>query len=166
MMTIFFLKTMLKNLFIVVMTFSGCFVLMNSPLLALQSGGVEVGDLEPDLELEANCEGGLKAWTPSLTTLDLEDSLQTTTIRIKVTNHLPLAQGIRFSADQAFIGPATIIINIENIVNPGESKIIYVPIQGFISKLTFSGQPRVITFISHTDQIMEGGKITITGPGQ
>ena len=132
---------------------------------ALQSGGVVPGDLatgeeQPlpellvDVTLTAQCIGGLKGWSPSLTTVNLRNHMGKPVL-IKIYNSLPIAQGIRFSENLTFAVPTTLKLPTKYIVNPGETKIIGLP----ISDLTFITADNKITFDSHTDSKMLGGQI-------
>ncbi len=145
---------------------------MSTNAFALQSGGVEIGELETgsvvgqpfkrlevDVELTALCVGGQKAWYPPMSVLDLRP--QGTGARpgrpvlIRVTNQLHLPQGLSFSADSPFAGPTSLSVGL--IVKPGESKYIGIP----ISDLTYITVNQVVDYISHTDSRMLGGQLLI-----
>lgn len=155
-----------------VLTFFIFFSFMNSSSFALQSGGVEIGDLETGsvvgkpftvfpvhATFTAMCVGGNKAWYSSKSSLNLAGFGSGLPTLIKVTNLLPLVQGFRLSADPAFVGPVSGIILLK--VRPGESKYIGIPITALATDLSFVVAPRVLTYDSHTDSKMLGGQLVI-----
>ena len=163
---------MSKKSFFPVLICSVFFAFMNSPSLALQSGSVEIGDLETgsflgqpftvfpiQATITAMCVGGNKAWYSSRNSLDLAGFGTGTPVLIRVTNLLPLAQGLRLSANPAFVGPASAQIRLR--VNPGASKYIALPIAALTINLEFVVAPRVISYDSHTDDKMLGGQLVI-----
>ena len=120
----------------------------SSAAWALQSGGVEVGDLETgsvvgqpfkklnvDLEFNIVEIGGKKAIYPPTAILDLVNSgtggRAGSPVLIKVTNNLSGEHGFNLSADSAFAGPTSMHIKIT--LKPGETKYIGVP----LSDLTY-----------------------------
>ena len=146
--------------------------LLNVEASALQSGGVEIGDLDTgsvvgqpfkelsvDVELIALCVGGQKAWYPPTSILDLQ--VQGTggrpghPVLIKLTNMLPLRVGFRLSADSAFAGPT--LLNVGLTLNPGETKYIGIP----ISDLTYVTATGLIPYGSHIDHRMVGGQLLV-----
>ena len=111
--------------------------------LALQSGGIEIGDLETgsvvgqpfsqlpvDLEFNAVMVGGKKAWYPPTQVLDLRNQgtggRAMSPVLIKVTNNLDGEHGFDLSADSAFAAPTSMHIKIT--LKPGETKYIGIPI--------------------------------------
>ena len=120
----------------------------SSAAWALQSGGVEIGDLETgsvvgqpfkklnvDLEFNIVEIGGKKAIYPPTAILDLVNSgtggRAGSPVLIKVTNNLSGEHGFNLSADSAFAGPTSMHIKIT--LKPGETKYIGVP----LSDLTY-----------------------------
>ena len=127
---------------------SAVLIAAGSSALALQSGGVEVGDLETgsvvgqpfkklnvDLEFNIVEIGGKKAIYPPTAILDLVNSgtggRAGSPVLIKVTNNLSGEHGFNLSADSAFAGPTSMHIKIT--LKPGETKYIGVP----LSDLTY-----------------------------
>ncbi len=124
----------------------------SSVVFALQSGGVEVGDLasgsvvgqpfkslDVDLEFTALKLGGKKAWYPGTSILDLRNQgtrgRRGQPILIKVTNALDGDHGFSLSADSAFAGPTS--MNIKMTLKAGETKYIGIP----MSDLTYVTAP-------------------------
>jgi len=140
----------------------------NPNTFALQSGGVEIGDLgtgsvvgqpfielDVDVNLTAICVGGHKIWHPPISSLDLSSKPINSPVLIKVTNHLPIAQGLNLFEDAAVVGPNTVKVRIT--VNPGDSMYIGIP----RSDLAFVTGGRVFKYDSHTDSKMLGGQLVI-----
>jgi hypothetical protein len=115
----------------------------SSVALALQSGGVEVGDLETgsvvgqpfktldvDLEFNAIEIGGKKVWYPPTSILNLVNvgtgARPLSPVLIKVTNNLKAEHGFNLSADSAYAAPTS--MNIKIVLKPGETKYIGIPI--------------------------------------
>jgi hypothetical protein len=115
----------------------------SSVALALQSGGVEVGDLETgsvvgqpfktldvDLEFNAIEIGGKKVWYPPTSILNLVNvgtgARPLSPVLIKVTNNLKSEHGFNLSADSAYAAPTS--MNIKIVLKPGETKYIGIPI--------------------------------------
>jgi hypothetical protein len=115
----------------------------SSTTWALQSGGVEIGDLETgsvvgqpfktldvDLEFNALEVGGKKVWYPPVQILDLVSGgtggRPLSPVLIKVTNNLDKEHGFDLSADSAFAAPTSMHIKIT--LAPGETKYIGIPI--------------------------------------
>ena len=115
---------------------------------ALQSGGVEIGDLETgsvvgqpfkalnvDLDFNILEVGGKKVIYPPTSVLNLVNSgtggRDGRPVLIKVTNNLKTEHGFDLSADSAFAGPTSMHIKI--VLKPGETKYIGVP----LSDLTY-----------------------------
>jgi hypothetical protein len=116
--------------------------------LALQSGGVEIGDLasgsvvgqpftslDVDLTFTAMMVGGKKVWYPPTQILDV--TAQGTggragrPVLLKVTNDLDGEHGFDLNADSAFAGPTSMHVKIT--LKPGETKYIGIP----LSDLTY-----------------------------
>jgi len=115
----------------------------SSVALALQSGGVEIGDLETgsvvgqpfktldvDLEFNAIKIGGKKVWYPPTSILNLvkggTGGRPLSPVLIKVTNNLDTDHGFNLSADSAYAAPTS--MNIKIVLKPGETKYIGIPI--------------------------------------
>ena len=164
---------MTKKIFLIAICFSVVvFGMTPSPSSALQSGGVEIGDLETgsvaglgfetlevDLTITALCVGGQKAWYPPTSVLDLRDEgtggRASRPILIKLVNTLPLPQGFTFSADSAFAGPTSLTVRL--VVNPGETRYVGIPISDF----TYVTAGNLVTYGSHLDPSMLGGQFLI-----
>ena len=120
----------------------------SSVALALQSGGVEYGDLETgsvvgqpfkaldvDLTFTIMMVGGKKVIYPPTSILDLTN--QGTGARagrpvlLKVTNTLDTDHGFDLSADSAMAGPTSMHVKI--VLKPGETRYIGIP----LSDLTY-----------------------------
>ena len=114
----------------------------SSVALALQSGGVEIGDLETgsvvgqpfteldvDLEFNALMLGNKKAWYPGTAILDLRNSgtggRAGRPVLLKVTNNLDGDHGFDLSADSAFAAPTS--MHIKLVLKAGETKYIGIP---------------------------------------
>ena len=115
----------------------------SSTAWALQSGGVEIGDLETgsvvgqpfnklnvDLEFNAIEIGGKKVWYPPVQILNLVSGgtggRALSPVLMKVTNNLDKEHGFELSADSAFAAPTSMHIKIT--LAPGETKYIGIPI--------------------------------------
>jgi len=140
-------KVLLSVLFSFILIATG-----SSVALALQSGGVEFGDLETgsvvgqpfsslkvDLEFTALTVGGKKAWYPPNGVLDLRNAgtgaRAMSPVLIKVTNSLDTDHGFDMSADSKFAAPTSMHIKI--VLKPGETKYIGIP----MSDLTYVTAP-------------------------
>lgn len=128
---------------------SAVFVVAGSSVsFALQSGGVEIGDLETgsvvgqsfkeldvDLTLTAMEIGGQKVWYPPTSILNLVSGATGgragRPILLKVTNTMDKEHGFDLSADSAFAAPTSMHIKI--VLAPGETKYIGIP----MSDLTY-----------------------------
>ena len=115
----------------------------SSVAFALQSGGVEIGDLETgsvvgqpfkklnvDLEFNIMELGGKKVIYPPVQILNLVSGgtggRALAPVLIKVSNNLDADHGFNLSADSAFAAPTSLNINI--VLKPGETKYIGIPI--------------------------------------
>lgn len=144
----------------------------SSVAFALQSGGVEVGDLKTgsvvgqpfsaldvDLEFTALMIGGKKAWYPGTAVLDLRNSgtggRAGRPVLIKVTNALDSEHGFDLSADSAFAGPTSMHVKIT--LKPGETKYIGIP----TSDLTYVTAPGSLTYKCQLHPAHLGGKLLI-----
>ena len=117
-------------------------------VFALQSGGVEIGDLETgsvvgqpfkeldvDLVFTAMSISGKNGWYPPTAVLNLvadgTGGRAGRPILMKVTNTLSSEYMFHLSADSAFAGPTS--LNIKMNLKPGETKYVGIP----ISDLTY-----------------------------
>ena len=129
--------------------------------LALQSGGVEIGDLatgsvvgqpfkelDVDLAFTAANVAGSDGWYPSVAVLNLVN--QGTGARagrpvlIKVTNGLKSDYTFHLSADSAFAGPTSMTAKVT--LKPGETKYIGIP----TSDLTYVTASNMLTYSNPT----------------
>ncbi|MDR4487426.1 MAG: hypothetical protein R3B83_07875 [Nitrospirales bacterium] len=146
--------------------------LAGSPAFALQSGGVEVGDLETgsvigqsfkaldvDLSLTAMNVGGKNAWYPPTSVLSL--SREGTGARggrpvvIQVTNKLASDYTFHLAADSSQSGPWS--LNTTVVLKPGETKYIGIP----ISDLTYVTTNNVLRYLNPSDPQGLGGQLLI-----
>lgn len=144
----------------------------SSVALALQSGGVEVGDLETgsvvgqpfkeldvDLAFTAMEIGGKKAWYPPTAILNLTASgtggRAGRPVLIKVTNTLNADHGFDLNADTAFAGPTSLHVKI--VLKPGETKYIGIP----ISDLTYVTASNVLNYKCHLHAAHLGGQLLV-----
>ncbi len=144
----------------------------SSVAFALQSGGVEIGDLETgsvvgqpfnaldvDLELTALMLGGKKVWYPGTSVLDLRNSgtggRAGRPVLIKVTNELDGEHGFSLSADSAFAAPTSMQIKIT--LKPGETKYIGIP----TSDLTYVTAPGSLKYKCQLHGAHLGGHLLI-----
>ena len=139
---------------------------------ALQSGGVEVGDLETgsvvgqpfksmnvDLEFNIMEIGGKKAIYPPVSILNLKNSgtggRAGSPVLIKVTNNLKAEHGFDLSADSAFAGPTSMHIKV--VLKPGETKYIGVP----MSDLTYVTAAETLKYKCQLHDAHVGGTLLI-----
>ena len=160
-------KVLLSVLFSLILIATG-----SSVALALQSGGVEYGDLEtgsvvgtPFKELDVDLEytimevGGKKAIYPPTSILGL--GAQGTggragrPVLIKVTNTLGSDHGFDLSADSAFAGPTS--MHIKLVLKPGETKYIGVP----LSDLTYVTANSLLKYKCQLHGAHLGGQLLI-----
>lgn len=144
----------------------------SSVALALQSGGVEIGDLETgsvvgqpfnaldvDLSFIAMEIGGKKVWYPPTAILNL--SKEGTGARagrpvlLKVTNNLDGDHGFDLSADSAFAAPTS--MHIKLVLKPGETKYIGIP----ISDLTYVTASNMLNYKCQLHAAHLGGQLLI-----
>lgn len=144
----------------------------SSVAFALQSGGVEVGDLETgsvvgqpfkaldvDLSFTAMKIGGKKVWYPPTAILSLVS--QGTggrggrPVLIKVTNNLDGEHGFDLNADSAFAGPTSMHVKIS--LKPGETKYIGIP----VSDLTYVTASNTLSYKCHLHAAHLGGQLLI-----
>ncbi len=144
----------------------------SSAAWALQSGGVEIGDLETgsiigqpftkldvDLEFNAMEIGGKKVWYPPTGVLPLgregTGSRSGRPVLLKVTNGLDTEHGFELSADSAFAGPTSMHVKI--VLKPGETKYIGIP----ISDLTYVTTSNVLRYKCQLHPAHVGGQLLI-----
>ncbi len=144
----------------------------SSVALALQSGGVEIGDLETgsvvgqpfktldvDLTFNAMLVGGKKVWYPPTGILNLVSSgtggRGGRPVLLKVTNNLDGEHGFDLNADSAFAGPTSMHVKIT--LKPGETKYIGIP----TSDLTYVTSSNVMNYKCHLHESHLGGQLLI-----
>ena len=125
--------------------------------LALQSGGVEIGDLETgsvvgqgfkeldvDMTFLAMEVGGQKGWYPPTAVLSLisqgTGARAGRPVLLKVTNTLGSDYMFHLSADSAFAGPTSMTAKVT--LKPGETKYIGIP----VSDLTYVTASNVLVY--------------------
>lgn len=142
--------------------------LMGSSSFALQSGGVEIGDLatgsvvgqsfkELDVDVALNAlenVGGKQVWYPATSILNLRGRAGRPVV-IRVTNNTAKEHGFHLSADARFAGPTS--MNVKLVLKPGETKYIGIP----TSDLTYVTAGSVLKYLSHTDSNMVGGQLLV-----
>ncbi len=135
---------------------------------ALQSGGVEIGDLEtgsvvgqPFKELDVDVElfalenvGGKKIWYPPVSILNLRGRAGRPVV-IKVSNASSAEHGFSLSADSAYAGPTS--MNIKIVLKPGETKYIGIP----ISDLTYVTAGAALKYKCQLHKAHIGGHLLI-----
>lgn len=144
----------------------------SSVAFALQSGGVEIGDLETgsvigqsfkaldvDLEFTAMEVGGKKIWYPPTGILPLTregtGSRAGRPVLLKVTNTMDKEHGFDLSADSAFAAPTSMHISI--VLKPGETKYIGIP----ISDLTYVTANSLLEYKCQLHSAHLGGQLLI-----
>lgn len=140
--------------------------------LALQSGGVEIGDLESgsvvgqpfkaldvDLSFTAMEVGGKKAWYPPTAILNLTNegtgARAGRPVLLKVTNSLNTEFGFDLSADSAFAAPTSMHVKIT--LKPGETKYIGIP----ISDLTYVTASNTLKYHDASQNGVGSGQLLI-----
>lgn len=111
--------------------------LIGSGAWALQSGGVEVGDLESgsvvgqsfkelpvDLDIYATEVGALKILYPPTTVLDMKNR-PGTPVLVRVTNKSAAERGFHMTAAENQSAPT--VLNVKIVLKPGETKYIGIP---------------------------------------
>lgn len=139
---------------------------------ALQSGGVEIGDLETgsvvgtpfkaldvDIVLNAVEMGGQKVWYPPTAILNLVSGATGgragRPVLLKVTNNLDKEHGFELSADSAFAGPTS--MHIKLVLAPGETKYIGIP----TSDLTYVTSNNLLNYQCHLHPAHLGGQLLV-----
>lgn len=139
-----------------------------STSFALQSGGVEIGDLEtgsvvgqPFKELPVDLTfyalenvGGKKIWYPPTQILTLAGR-PGTPVLFKVTNETSAEHGFELSADARFQAPTS--MHIKLVLKPGETKYIGIP----TSDLTYVTAGGVLTYQCQLHAAHLGGQLEI-----
>lgn len=156
-------RMMLAVFFGLVLVVSGA-----SMSFALQSGGVEIGDLatgsvvgQPFKELDVDVElfalenvGGKKVWYPPVSILNLKGRAGRPVV-LKVTNNASADHGFNLSADSRFAGPTS--MNIKLVLKPGETKYIGIP----TSDLTYVTAAGSLKYKCHLHAAHLGGTLLI-----
>jgi hypothetical protein len=152
---------------IAVMVIAG--TLAGSPaVFALQSGGVEIGDLESgsvvgqsfkelpvDLEFQAlEGVGGRSVWYPPVAVLQMVGRAGTPVL-LKVTNATKVEQTFGLSAEENISAPTT--LNVKLALKPGETKYIGIP----TSDLTYVTAGSVLRYHSINDKNVVGGQLMV-----
>lgn len=147
-------------------------LLVGSPVFALQSGGVEIGDLETgsvigqpfkaldvDMAFTAMNVGGKNTWYPPTAVLALTregtGARGGRPILLQVTNKLASDYTFSLSADSAFAAPTS--LNTSLTLKPGETKYIGIP----ISDLTYVTANNLLRYMNPADPTGLGGQLLI-----
>jgi hypothetical protein len=135
--------------------------------LALQAGGVEIGDLEtgsvvgiPFKELDVDAElvaieiagGKVKTWYPPTTVVDFKVR-PGRPFMLKVTNQSEGEHGFFFSADQNAAAPT--VLKAKIVLKPGETKYIGIP----TSDLFYATSGNVLYYKCHLHPAHIGGRL-------
>jgi hypothetical protein len=135
--------------------------------LALQAGGVEIGDLDsgsvvgiPFKELDVDADlvsieiagGKVKTWYPPTTVVDFKVRPGRPFL-IKVTNQSEAEHGFFFSADQNAAAPT--VLKAKIVLKPGETKYIGIP----TSDLFYATQGNVLYYKCHLHPGHIGGRL-------
>lgn len=147
-------------------------VILCTPAFALQSGGVEIGDLETgsvigqpfkaldvDIALTAMEIGGKNSWYPPTSILSLgregTGGRSGRPVLLQVTNKLASDYTFHLSADSAMAGPTS--LNTTLVLKPGETKYIGIP----ISDLTYVTANNLLQYTNPSDPKGLGGQLLI-----
>lgn len=156
-------RPLMGVLMVIVEVFAG-----SSAVFALQSGGVEIGDLESgsvvgqsfkelpvDLELQAlEGVGGKSVWYPPVAVLNMVGRTGTPVL-LKITNATKAEQTFGLSAEENISAPTT--LNVKLTLKPGETKYIGIP----TSDLTYVTAGSVLRYHSLTDKSVVGGQLMV-----
>ena len=156
-------KMLVSVLFGLIMVMAGV-----STSFALQSGGVEIGDLEtgsvvgqPFKEIPVDLTfyalenvGGKSIWYPPFQLLTLAGR-PGTPVLFKVTNETSAEHGFELSADARFQAPTS--MHIKLVLKPGETKYIGIP----TSDLTYVTAGGVLHYQCHLHAAHIGGQLQI-----
>jgi hypothetical protein len=153
-------KTVLGVFFGLMMVVAGA-----STALALQAGGVEIGDLETgsvvgqsfkELDVDASLFaielGDLKVWYPPVTIIDFKVR-PGRPVLLKVTNKSTADHG--FEMTDATNSGAPTVMKAQVVLKPGETKYIGVP----TSDMFYATQGNTLTYRCHLHPGHVGGKI-------
>ena len=130
---------------------------MSGGAFALQSGGVEIGDLDTgsvvgqpfkeldvDLTFTAMEVGGKNGWYPPTAILNLvtsgTGSRSGRPVLLQVNNSLSQDYSFFLSADSSFAGPTSLRVSVD--LKPGETKYIGIP----TSDLTYVTANRILQY--------------------
>lgn len=145
---------------------------MTTPVFALQSGGVEIGDLEtgsvvgqPFKELDVDLRfiamkiGSKQGWYPPTAVLNLvpqgTGARSGRPILLEVTNNLGQDYTFFLSADSAFAGPTSLTAKVT--LKPGETKYIGIP----LSDLTYVTASNVLNYVNPSANNDLGGQLLV-----
>jgi hypothetical protein len=136
-----------------------------SAALALQAGGVEIGDLEtgsvvgqPFKELDVDAElyaieiGNMKTWYPPATIIDFKVRPGRPFV-LKVTNNSTAEHGFLMTADAPAAAPT--VLRAQLVLKPGETKYIGIP----TSDLFYATQGNTLVYRCHLHPAHVGGKL-------
>ncbi|GKS57097.1 hypothetical protein YTPLAS18_06240 [Nitrospira sp.] len=144
-------------------------VLAGSPAgFALQSGGVEIGDLEtgsvvgqPFREIPVDLEfqvlegvGGKSVWYPPVAILKMVGRAGTPVL-LKVSNGTKTEQSFGLAAEENISAPTT--LNVKLTLKPGETKYVGIP----TSDLTYVTAGSVLRYHSLNDKNVIGGQLLV-----
>jgi hypothetical protein len=155
-------KTLLGVFFGLMMVVAGA-----SAAFALQSGGVEVGDLETGSvvgqsfkELDVDAQffaieiGAMKAWYPPTTILDFKNR-PGRPVLLKVTNNSTAEHGFHMTNPVSSETPTN--INVKVVLKPGETKYIGIP----TSDLFYATVGNTLIYRCHLHAAHVGGKLLL-----
>ena len=133
--------------------------------LALQAGGVEIGDLDTgsvvgqkfteldvDADLHAIEIGNIKSWYPPVTVIDFKVR-PGRPVMIKVTNNSTAEHG--FQMTDAVNADTPTVLKAQVVLKPGETKYIGIP----TSDLFYATQGNTLTYRCHLHPAHLGGKL-------
>ncbi len=153
-------KTVLGVFFGLMMVVAGA-----STALALQAGGVEIGDLETgsvvgqsfkELDVDASLFaleiGDIKTWYPPVTIIDFKVR-PGRPVLLKVTNKSTADHG--FEMTDATNSGAPTVMKAQVVLKPGETKYIGIP----TSDMFYATQGNTLTYRCHLHPGHVGGKI-------
>ena len=136
-----------------------------SAALALQAGGVEIGDLEtgsvvgqPFKELDVDAElyaveiGNMKTWYPPATIIDFKVRPGRPFV-LKVTNNSTADHGFLMTADGNAAAPT--VLRAQVVLKPGETKYIGIP----TSDLFYATTGNTLVYKCHLHPQHVGGKL-------
>jgi hypothetical protein len=136
-----------------------------SAALALQAGGVEIGDLEtgsvvgqPFKELDVDAElyaieiGNMKTWYPPATIIDFKVRPGRPFV-LKVTNNSSGEHGFLMTADGVAAAPT--VLRAQLVLKPGETKYIGIP----TSDLFYATQGVTLVYKCQLHPAHVGGKL-------